>query len=164
MNESGDTIVEENIPETQSPNHNMSSLLSPRNSPTINKSSVIEEFVDHVDDENIVMEENKLKHDDINELQEEESILTTVSHEIRIMKSITTPPRPSKKKLVKSNSNSENKNDSVIVVEKAEEKNLSPHSLSVQELIKTTQNLIGNLGIQPPKELSNSSSNMSRTC
>jgi hypothetical protein len=159
MNESGDTIVEENIPETLSPNHNMSSVLSPRNSPTINKSSVIEELVDHVDDENIVMEESKLKHGGINELQEEESIVAAVSHEIRIMKSITTPPRPSKKKLVKSNSSSENKN--VIVGEKTEEKQLSPHSLSVQELIRTTQNLIGNLDIQLPKEFSNSSSNKS---
>ena len=155
MNVSDDIVVEEDIPETISPNqHNRT---SPRNSPIIDKkASIIEELVDGAEeDNNIKIEEEMvvLESDHVNIVKVQESIVTTVNQEMKVMKSVTTPPPPSKKKLTNNNNNNNNNGDhNKHEVEKTEEKQLSPHSLSVQELIKTTQNLIGNLDIQLPKD------------
>merc|ERR1711991_1238513 len=116
--------------------------------------SIIEELVDGAEeDNNIKLEEEVvvLESDHVNIIKVQESIVTTVNQEMKVMKSVTTPPPPSKKKLTTTTTNNNGDNNKH-EVEKTEEKQLSPHSLSVQELIKTTQNLIGNLDIQLPKD------------
>ena len=145
MDDSDDIVVEENIPETLSPGSHQQHTSSPTVSPKAidnNSKNIVEEI-----GSNAVEDEGMLLQRDFLGGENDSSMIS--DHQVRVMKSIRTPPPPSKKKQIKSNSSKE----------ATEQKQLSPHSLSVQELIKTTQNLIGNLDIKLPKRHSGSTDN-----